>query len=192
MNQPSARPLNITLCFLAALLLCFIAAAVFFGVTIGTIEHYMDIAPADWPYPGSFWDVANDMTCIAILLPSGWIIGRFAFWLVFCPVPFLIELSRRNWWMAFVYFACILLPTHIEILYGVAAFGNTVYLLVILFIFPMQLMTWSSLSAHPLEKKLIRANLIVLWLLYGIADIMLGLNLHSGYCKLSLIDPISQ
>jgi hypothetical protein len=195
MNARQAQRPNRTAYGLAALLVCFIAAAVFFGVTIGTIEHYMDITPVDWPYPGSFWDTANDLICGLILLPSG-SIGRFGFWLVFFPVPILIELYRRNWRKAALFFLCVMLPySYTDIMFENPLSNDSLSSILALLLFiaapPYLINSWVSLCANPWERRLIRGNLIALWLLFCAADVLLGLNVHARYCKLSLIAPLS-
>jgi len=169
-------------------LLLFVAAVVAgAGFTIWAIEHYIAITPADWPYPGSLIDRANDVACGLILLPS-WHDGRFCAWLVFFPVPIIIEFHRRRWHRVVLYLLCVLLPysyANIISLPGASLtpIPSVLMLLLALIAPPFLIKSWSSLVASPAEKRLLRANLIVLWLAFCTADIMLGLGIHSADCK---------
>jgi len=192
MDEPQATStLTTTSLLLIAALTLFICVPVAAGVTIGVVEHYMATTPADWPYPGSLTDRMNDFACALLLLPSGFT-GRFYTGLVFFLIPMLIEMRRLEGWRVLFYAVCIVLPDNIALLYGIFSYGNTAYLMIVAFVFPMLIASWTSLAPDPLEKKLIRANLTVIWLIWLAADILLGFNFHSSYCKVSFILPISR
>jgi len=178
--------MNRTAWYLAVLLLAVAAVPAGAGIIIWTVEHYMAITPADWPTPGGLIDHANDIACALILLPSA-SIGRFAVWLVFCPVPVLIELRRRRIHRAVLYLFGVMLPySSIDVLYQNerhAALPSALLLALVLIAPPFLIASWSSLASNVYEKRLIRANLIVLWLTFCAADIMLGLEIHGNDCK---------